>query len=327
MKIAIVGIGLVGKKILEILEERKISIEKLYLVASERSVGKKFFFKKKEYFLIPIEEALNKKLDIILFSAGSTVSKKFAKKFAKKNIFVIDNSNAWRMDKDIKLIIPEINANILSKKDKIISNPNCSTIQMLIAISDLHKHFKIKRLVISTYQSVTGTGQKAVEQLKYERENIFSKKVYPYFIDKNCIPHCGDFQEDNYTTEEIKLIRETQKILDDKEIKITATAVRVPVEGGHSESVNIEFHKNFDLKKIFEILKDTKGVTVLDDISKNIYPMPILSKNKDDVFVGRIRRDFSQKNTLNLWIVSDNLRKGAATNAVQIAEHIFKMKN
>ncbi len=327
MKIAIVGIGLVGKKILEILEERKISIEKLYLVASERSVGKKFFFKKKEYFLIPIEEALNKKLDIILFSAGSTVSKKFAKKFAKKNIFVIDNSNAWRMDKDIKLIIPEINANILSKKDKIISNPNCSTIQMLIAISDLHKHFKIKRLVISTYQSVTGTGQKAVEQLKYERENIFSKKVYPYFIDKNCIPHCGDFQEDNYTTEEIKLIRETQKILDDKEIKITATAVRVPVEGGHSESVNIEFHKNFDLKKIFEILKNTNGVTVLDDISKNIYPMPILSKNKDDVFVGRIRRDFSQKNTLNLWIVSDNLRKGAATNAVQIAEHIFKMKN
>ncbi len=327
MKIAIVGIGLVGKKILEVLEERKISIEKLYLVASERSVGKKIFFKKKEYFLISIEEALNKKLDVILFSAGSAVSKKFAKKFAKKNIFVIDNSSAWRMDKDIKLIIPEINADILSKKDKIISNPNCSTIQMLIAISDLHKHFKIKRLVISTYQSVTGTGQKAVEQLKYERENIFSKKVYPYFIDKNCIPHCGDFQEDNYTTEEIKLIRETQKILDDKEIKITATAVRVPVEGGHSESVNIEFHKNFDLKKIFEILKNTNGVTVLDDISKNIYPMPILSKNKDDVFVGRIRRDFSQKNTLNLWIVSDNLRKGAATNAVQIAEHIFKMKN
>ena len=323
MKIAIVGVtGLVGNVMLKVLEERNYPVSKLIPVASEKSVGKNIIFKNKNYKVVNIENAVKQKPDIAIFSAGSDISLKFAPKFAETGCFVIDNSSAWRMDKTKKLIVPEINANELTKNDKIIANPNCSTIQLVMALAPLHKKFKIKRLIVSTYQSITGTGVKAVRQLENEAKNIEGEKAYPYKIYKNCLPHCDIFTENGYTKEEMKLVNETNKILN-SEIKITATAVRVPVAGGHSESVNIEFENDFELSEIRKILNNADGVTVQDDILNNVYPMPAYSEGKDDVFVGRIRRDFSNKKSLNLWIVADNLRKGAATNAVQIAEYLI----
>ena len=321
VKIAVVGAtGLVGKVMLKILEERNFQIKELILVASEKSIGKEIIFKNKKYNVISIEKAIEKAPDIALFSAGGETSKKFAEKFAEKGTFVIDNSSAWRMNKTKKLIVPEINGNTLTKNDKIIANPNCSTIQLVMALFPLHLKYKIKRLIISTYQSVSGSGVKAVNQLENERKGIYKEKNYPYQIDKNCLPHCDDFNENGYTKEELKLINETGKILNNDNIQITATAVRVPVTGGHSESVNVEFENEFELSDIKTLLDNTKGVVLQDDIQNNIYPMPFFAEGKDEVFVGRIRRDFSKAKCLNMWIVADNLRKGAATNAVQIAE-------
>ena len=325
MKLAIVGAtGMVGTVILQVLEERNFPLTELLVVASEKSVGKKLLYKGNEHTIISLESALRQKPDIAIFSAGGTASLKWAPKFAEINTIVIDNSSAWRMHKDIPLIVPEINANLLSKKDRIIANPNCSTIQLVMALAPLHKKNIIKRLVISTYQSVTGTGVKAVKQLENESKGIKDKMAYPYPIYKNAIPHCDIFEENGYTKEEMKLVRETQKILDDKTIAITATAVRIPIIGGHSESVNIEFEKDFLESDIRKILHKTKGIVVQDNIELNTYPMPIYAQGKDDVFVGRIRKDYSQPKTLNMWIVSDNLRKGAGTNAVQIAEYLIE---
>jgi aspartate-semialdehyde dehydrogenase len=315
---------LVGEVMLKVLEERNFPFTELIAVASEKSVGKTIIFKEKNYTVVSISEAVKMKPDIAIFSAGGNTSLENAPKFAAIGCFVIDNSSAWRMNPENKLIVPEINAHILKPEDKIIANPNCSTIQMVMTLAPLHQSFKIKRIIVSTYQSVTGTGIKAVRQLENERNNIEGEKIYPYAIDKNCIPQCDVFTENGYTKEEMKLVNETQKILADYTIQVTATAVRVPVVGGHSESVNIEFEKDFELSEVRRILENTPGITVLDDISKNIYPFPLMAKGKDDVFVGRIRRDFSNPKSLNLWIVSDNLRKGAATNAVQIAEYITK---
>jgi len=327
MKLAIVGVtGMVGSVILKVLEEKNFSLSTLIPVASKKSVGKEITYKNKSYKVVDVEKAIEQKPNIAIFSAGSETSLKWAEKFAEAGCFVIDNSSAWRMDNTKKLIIPEINADILNKNDKIIANPNCSTIQMLMTIAPLHKKYRIKRLVISTYQSITGTGVKAVQQLENEKNGIVAGRVYPHQIFENCLPHCDNFTENGYTKEEMKLVNETHKILNDKTIKITATAVRVPVVGGHSESVNIEFINEFDIKDVRELLNKTKGVTVEDDVENNIYPMPINAKNKDEVFVGRIRRDFSNENSLNLWIVSDNLRKGAATNAVQIAMYLYSKK-
>lgn len=323
MRVAIVGVtGMVGKVMLKVLEERNFPVSKLIPVASGKSVGKKVIFKGESYNIVSVEESVLLKPNIAIFSAGSSVSFKYAPLFAEKGTFVIDNSSAWRMDASKKLIIPEINAEMLAKEDKIIANPNCSTIQMLMVLDPLHKKFKINRVVVSTYQSVSGTGVKAVKQLNDEEKNIEGEKAYPHPIYKNCLPHCDDFTENAYTKEEMKLVNETHKILD-KNIKITATAVRVPVSGGHSESVNIEFEKDFDINEIKTILENTEGVTVQDDIENNVYPMPINAEGKDNVFAGRIRRDFSRPNTLNLWVVADNLRKGAATNAVQTAEYLI----
>lgn len=320
MKIAIVGVtGLVGEVLLKVLEERNFPVSELIPVASEKSKGQKIVFKNAEYQIVSIEDALNKKPQIAIFSAGSEISLKYAQMFVEVGTFVIDNSSAWRMHPDKKLIIPEINGNILTKEDKIIANPNCSTIQMLMVLYPLNKEYKIKRVVVSTYQSVSGTGKNALEQLKNERETIHGKKAYPHRIDLNCLPHCDVFTKNGYTKEEDKLVNETHKILS-REINLTATAVRIPVSGGHSEAVNIEFTIDFKLAKIYELLEKMPGVVVYDEPENNIYPMPIVSEGKDDVFVGRIRRDFSQPNSLNLWISADNLRKGAATNAVQIAE-------
>ena len=325
MKLAIIGgTGLVGSIILKVLEERKFPVKKLFVVASERSIGQKITFKKRFIEVIGLEECLELKPDIALFSTGVDISLKWAPKFVNVGAIVIDNSTAWRMDATKKLIVPEINGDILTPKDTIIANPNCSTIQLVMIIAPLHKVFGIKRIVISTYQSVTGTGIKAVQQLKNEYKNISTGKVYPHPIYQNVLPHCDIFQENGYTKEEMKLVNETHKILNDRNIGISATAVRVPVIGGHSESVNISFKKAFDLTQIKKILEKAKGVIVRDAPDKNSYPMPINAEGKDDVFVGRIRKDFSQKNTLNLWIVADNLRKGAATNAVQIAEILIK---
>ncbi len=325
MKVAIIGAtGLVGSVMIKVLEERGFPISELIPVASEKSAGRKITFKDKEVSVIGLEEAVRLKPDIALFSAGGSISLQWAPEFARVGTYVIDNSSAWRMDPDKKLIVPEINANILTKDDLIIANPNCSTIQLVMALNPLHKKFKIKRVVVSTYQSVTGSGVKAVRQLENERAGNTGEKFYPHSIDKNCIPHCDLFVEDGYTKEEMKLVSETQKILDDYSLKITATAVRVPVEGGHSESVNLEFENDFTINEILELLNSEKGITVLDDPENNLYPMPINVCGKDDVFVGRIRRDFSQPNSLNLWIVADNIRKGAATNAVQIAEYLLK---
>ena len=324
MKVAIIGAtGLVGSVLLKILKERKFPLTKLILVASKNSIGKKINFNRKAYEIVSLDTALKLKPNIVLFSAGSDVSIEWAPKFKLIGSTVIDNSSAWRMDSSKKLIVPEINAHLLSKKDKIIANPNCSTIQLVIALFELHNKFNIKRLVISTYQSVTGTGVKAINQLESETIGKESEKAYPYKIYKNAIPHCDIFEKNGYTKEEMKLVNETKKILSDDSIYITATAVRIPVMGGHSEAVNVEFSNPFEVSDVLKILKNTIGVTVQDDVKQSLYPMPLTSQGKDDVFVGRIRRDYSKENALNLWVVSDNLRKGAALNAVQIAEYLI----
>ena len=324
MKLAIIGAtGLVGSVLLKILKERKFPLTKLILVASKSSIGKKINFNRKAYEIVSLDTALKLKPNIVLFSAGSDVSIEWAPKFKLIGSTVIDNSSAWRMDSSKKLIVPEINAHLLSKKDKIIANPNCSTIQLVIALYELHNKFNIKRLVISTYQSVTGTGVKAINQLESETIGKESEKAYPYKIYKNAIPHCDIFEKNGYTKEEMKLVNETKKILSDDSISITATAVRIPVMGGHSEAVNVEFSNPFEVSDVLKILKNTSGVTIQDDVKQNLYPMPLTSQGKDDVFVGRIRRDYSKENALNLWVVSDNLRKGAALNAVQIAEYLI----
>ncbi len=326
MKVAVIGAtGLVGRKMIKILENSQLVDIELFTAASLKSYGKQLKFKNADIQVLSIEEVLDKNPDIALFSAGSEISLKYAPEFAKKGTFVIDNSSAWRMDETKKLIVPEINGHLLTEDDKIIANPNCSTIQLVMVLAPLHKLYKIKRIIISTYQSVTGSGQKAVSQLKNERSGIDTDdKFYPHKIDLNVLPHCDVFLDNDYTKEEMKLVNETRKILGDYSLKISATAVRVPVIGGHSESVNIEFYKKPDIQEIKNIFKNTKGVTLMDNPQENIYPMPVISYDKDDVFVGRIRKDLSNENAVNLWIVADNIRKGAATNAVQIAEIISK---
>ncbi|WP_455168535.1 aspartate-semialdehyde dehydrogenase [Aegicerativicinus sediminis] len=325
MKVAVVGAtGMVGHVMLKVLEERNFPVTELLPVASEKSVGKTIKFKEKDYKIIGLQDAVNERPDIALFSAGGGTSLDWAPKFAEVGTTVVDNSSAWRMDATKKLVVPEINADILTKEDKIIANPNCSTIQMVMALAPLHKKYKIKRIVVSTYQSVSGTGVKAVKQLENEIAGIEGEMAYFYPISRNAIPHCDVFENNGYTKEEMKLVRETQKILDDRSIAVTATAVRIPTAGGHSEAVNVEFQNDFDLKDVRHLLESTPGVVVQDDLEKNSYPMPILAHDKDEVFVGRIRRDESQPNTLNMWIVSDNLRKGAATNTIQIAEYLVK---
>jgi aspartate-semialdehyde dehydrogenase len=323
MRVAVVGAtGMVGQVMLKVLAERNFPISELILVASERSVGKEIQYKNKSYAVIGLEDAVLAKPDIALFSAGGNTSLEWAPKFAKVGTTVIDNSSAWRMDQTKKLIVPEINASTLTKEDKIIANPNCSTIQMVLVLAPLHAKYKIKRIVVSTYQSITGTGVKAVKQLENEMAGIKGEMAYPYPIHQNALPHCDVFENNGYTKEEMKLVRETQKILDDRTIAITATAVRIPTAGGHSESVNIEFENDFDISEVRHLLNNSEGITVQDNPDVNVYPMPIYANGKDAVFVGRIRRDESQPNSLNMWIVSDNLRKGAATNAVQIAEFL-----
>jgi aspartate-semialdehyde dehydrogenase len=325
MKVAVVGAtGLVGTVMLKVLEERNFPATELIPVASQKSVGKELTFKGKSYKVVGLQDAVNLRPDIALFSAGGSTSKEWAPKFAEVGTFVIDNSSAWRMYPDKKLVVPEINAHLLTKEDKIIANPNCSTIQLVVALNPLHKKYKIKRLVVSTYQSVTGTGVKAVEQLMDERAGKEAKMAYPYPIDFNCFPHGGDFLENGYTTEEQKLIDETRKIMGDDSIMVSPTVVRIPVVGGHSEAVNIEFENEYKLEDVVNLLKNSEGITLQDTPSENVYPMPKYAKGKDDVFVGRIRRDNSQPNSLNLWVVSDNLRKGAATNTIQIAEYLIK---
>ncbi|AIH02447.1 aspartate-semialdehyde dehydrogenase [Riemerella anatipestifer] len=331
MKIAVVGAtGMVGQVMLEVLEERDFPVTELIPVASEKSVGKRIKFKGAEYPIVSMEDAVAKQPAIAIFSAGGGTSLEWAPKFAEVGSFVVDNSSAWRMDPTKKLVVPEINAEVLTKDDKIIANPNCSTIQLVMVLNPLHKKYKIKRVVVSTYQSVTGTGKAAVDQLNDEiRTSVEGgeasvPKVYPYEIFKNALPHCDVFSDEGYTKEELKLMREPKKIMGDDSFNLTATAVRVPVQGGHSESVNIEFENDFDLDEVKQILANTSGVTLQDDLSQNLYPMARYSEGKDDVFVGRLRRDISQPNTLNCWIVADNLRKGAATNAVQIAEYLVK---
>lgn len=323
MKIAVVGAtGMVGQVMLQVLEERNFPISELLLVASEKSVGKKLHYKGKEHSVISLLDAVAAKPDIALFSAGGNTSLEWAPQFAAAGTTVIDNSSAWRMDTDKKLIVPEINASSLTKEDKIIANPNCSTIQMLMALAPLHKKYGLKRLVISTYQSITGTGVKAVQQLDNETVGKKGPMAYPYPIYQNALPHCDSFEDNGYTKEEMKLVRETHKILNDNSIGITATAIRIPVVGGHSESVNVELVNDFKIGDIRQLLHNTPGITVQDNPDTNTYPMPIYAQGKDEVFVGRIRRDDSQPKTLNMWIVADNLRKGAATNAVQIAEYL-----
>lgn len=327
MKVAVVGVtGVVGTVLLKLLEEREFPVSEIIPVASEKSVGNKIMFKGQDYKIVSLGDAVNMKPDIALFSAGGSISLEWAPKFAKEGTRVVDNSSAWRMDSTKKLIVSEVNSKVLTKEDFIIANPNCSTMQMLVVLAPLHKKYKIKRLVISTYQSVSGTGKNAIDQLEGERNDVNSSKVYPYSIDQNLLPHCDVFEKDGYTKEENKLINETRKILNDNSIQITSTAVRVPIEKCHGESVNIEFEKDFKIEDIFEILSDSPGLVVEDDPDNNKYPMPINSANKDEVFVGRIRRDFSIKSGINLWIVADNLRKGAATNTIQIAEKLIELK-
>lgn len=324
MKVAVVGAtGMVGQVMLKVLEEEGLKISRLIPVASPKSIGKKILFREEEITIIGMEEALLEHPDIAIFSAGGEASLEWAPKFASCGTIVIDNSSAWRMDPSKKLIVPEINADILSNDDKIIANPNCSTIQLVLVLKPLHDKYRIRRVVISTYQSITGTGVKAVKQMENERLNQKGEMAYPYEIDKNCIPQCDVFMENGYTKEEMKLTNETKKILD-KDINVTATAVRVPVVGGHSEAVNIEFESEFDLGEVKKLLDEMPGIKVVDDPLQCKYPMPINVADKNEVFVGRIRRDESQEKSLNLWIVADNLRKGAATNAVQIASHISK---
>ena len=325
MKIAVVGAtGLVGSKMLQILEERNFPVTELIPVASEKSVGKEINFKNKKYKIVSAETAIAAKPDIALFSAGGNTSLLLAPKFAEVGTIVIDNSSAWRMDPSKKLVVPEVNANSISKEDKIIANPNCSTIQMVLVLKPLHEKYKIKRVVVSTYQSVTGTGVKAVQQMENERNNVSGEMAYKYPIDKNALPHIDVFLDNGYTKEEMKMVNETRKIIGDDAIQLTATCVRIPVVGGHSESLNIEFENDFDIDEVKEILSHAPGVIVQDDLDNFVYPMPLTAHEKDETFVGRIRRDESQKNTLNCWVVSDNLRKGAATNAVQIAEYLIE---
>ena len=326
MRVAVVGAtGMVGNVVLQVLKEQNFPITELIPVASEKSVGKNIEFGSLSFPVVNLETAVKMRPDIAIFSAGGDTSLEWAPKFAAVGTTVIDNSSAWRMDPTKKLIVPEINGALLTKEDKIIANPNCSTIQLLLALAPLHKAYKIKRVVISTYQSITGTGVKAVQQLENERNGIQGEMAYPYPIDKNCIPHCDTFLDNGYTKEEMKLTNETKKILDPN-IHVTATAVRVPVVGGHSEAVNVEFENDFDLNDVRKLLHDTDGITLKDDPTTNTYPMARYAEGKDDVFVGRIRRDESQLNTMNMWIVADNLRKGAATNAVQIANLLVKNK-
>ena len=323
MKVAVVGAtGMVGEIMLQVLAERNFPVTELIPVASEKSVGKEIEWKGKSYKVVGLQTAVDLKPEIALFSAGGETSLEWAPKFAAAGTTVIDNSSAWRMDETKKLIVPEINASVLTKDDKIIANPNCSTIQMVMALAPLHAKYDIKRIVVSTYQSITGTGVKAVQQLENEYAGIQGDMAYKYPIHRNAIPQCDSFEENGYTKEEMKLVRETQKILNDKTIAVTATAIRIPVVGGHSEAVNIEFENDFDVNEVREILQNTSGVTVQDNLDTYTYPMPIYAQGKDDVFVGRIRRDESQPNTINMWIVSDNLRKGAATNTIQIAEYL-----
>jgi aspartate-semialdehyde dehydrogenase len=325
MKIAIVGAtGLVGTEMLNVIDERNFPYTELLLVASARSAGKKIRFKGEEYTVIGMQEAVDEKPDIAIFSAGGGTSLEWAPKFEAAGTVVIDNSSAWRMSPEHKLIVPEINGHELRKEHKIIANPNCSTIQMVIALAGLHKRYKIKRIVVSTYQSVTGTGKDAVDQLMNERKGIEGPMAYPYRIDLNVLPHIDVFLDNGYTKEEMKMVNETKKIFSDPDILVTATTVRIPVMGGHAESVNVEFHKEFTLGEATDILTNTPGVIVQDDPANNIYPMPINSHGKDEVFVGRLRRDETQPKTMNIWVVADNLRKGAATNAVQIAEYMIE---
>lgn len=325
MKVAVVGAtGMVGEVMLKVLEERNFPITELLLVASERSVGKKLTYKNEEHTIIGLSDAVTARPDIAILSAGGDTSLEWAPKFAEVGTTVIDNSSAWRMDPSKKLVVPEINASALTVDDKIIANPNCSTIQMVLALDPLHRKYKMKRVVVSTYQSVSGTGVKAVEQMENEAAGIEGEMAYPYPINRNALPHCDVFLENGYTKEEMKLAREPQKILDDRTFSVTATAVRIPTAGGHSESVNVEFHNDFDLGEVRKLLSETPGILVQDNPETNTYPMPAFANGKDDVFVGRIRRDETQPNTLNMWIVADNLRKGAATNAVQIAEYLVE---
>lgn len=325
MKLALIGAtGMVGTEMLKVLQESSLEISELIPVGTARSIGKKVELNGKQYRVTDLQSAVNSGADIAIFSAGGSVSLVWAPKFAEMGTTVIDNSSAWRMDPDKKLVVPEINADQLTASDRIIANPNCSTIQMVMALAPLHRRYGIERLVISTYQSVSGTGYKAVEQMESEAKGQDADAVYPHPIHKNCLPHCDDFTENGYTKEEMKLVNETRKILSDPNIKITATAVRVPVDGGHSESVNVEFAQEFDLNDVRSILSETPGVEVQDDPSQNVYPMPLNAKGRNEVFVGRLRRDESRERALNMWIVSDNLRKGAATNAVQIAEYLVE---
>ena len=327
MKVAVVGAtGMVGEVMLQVLAERNFPVTELIAVASEKSVGKEIFFKDEKIKIVGMQTAIDMKADIALFSAGGETSLQWAPKFAEAGTTVIDNSSAWRMDATKKLVVPEINGAILTKEDKIIPNANCSTIQLVMALAPLHKKYKIKRVIVSTYQSITGTGVKGVQQLENEYNNVSGEMAYKYPIHRNAIPQCDSFEENGYTKEEMKLVRETQKILDDKTIAVTATAVRVPIVGGHSEAVNVEFRCDFDIAEVRTILEHTPGITVQDNIETFSYPMPLFAQGKDDVFVGRIRRDESQPNSLNLWVVADNLRKGAATNAVQIAEYLIVNK-
>lgn len=323
MRVAVVGVtGMVGNVMLEVLTERNFPVTELIPVASEKSVGKKVTFKGKEYTIVGLQQAVSLKPDVALFSAGGSISLEWAPKFAQVGTTVVDNSSAWRMDVTKKLVIPEINADVLTKEDKIIANPNCSTIQMLVALAPLQKKYGIKRIVVSTYQSITGTGVKAVRQLENEYAGEKGEMAYHYQIHRNAIPHCDVFEENGYTKEEMKLVRETKKILRNDSINVTATAVRIPVVGGHSESVNVELNSDFDLREARELLAKSPGLVLQDNTDTNTYPMPLYAHGKDEVFVGRLRRDESQPNTLNMWVVADNLRKGAATNTVQIAEYL-----
>ena len=325
MKLAVVGAtGLVGREIFKVLEEHRLFPDQLFPVASARSAGLPLSFNNREYSILTHEQAIAGQPQIAIFSAGATVSREWAPRYAAAGITVIDNSSAWRMDPAIPLIVPEINAGILTRERKIISNPNCSTIQLVLVLAPLHKRYGIKRLVVSTYQSVTGTGAKAVRQMENERKGVSGEMAYPYPIDLNLFPHGGDFLENGYTSEEMKLVNETRKILSDSSLRITATIVRVPVVGGHSEAVNIEFERDFALEEVTRLLAETPGIEIRDDVKNNIYPMPLFAAGKDEVFVGRIRRDESQPCALNLFVVADNLRKGAATNAVQIAEFLLQ---
>jgi aspartate-semialdehyde dehydrogenase len=327
MKTAVVGAtGMVGRTMMKLLEERNFPVTEIIPAASEKSVGKELIFKGKPVKVVSVMDAVKAKPVFAIFSAGASTSKEWAPIFAKNGIIVIDNSSAWRMDKDVPLVVPEINSHVIKKGVKLIANPNCSTIQMVMALAPLHRKYKIKRIVAATYQSVTGTGVKAVTQMENERKGIKGEMAYAHPIDMNCFPHGGSFQPDTYTTEEQKLIDETRKILEDQSIMVTATVVRIPVVGGHSEAINVEFEKEYDLQDAISLMSKFPGVVIYDNPAENKYPMPILSHNRDEVFVGRIRRDHSREKCLNLWIVSDNIRKGAATNAIQIAEYMVANK-